>query len=459
MSGYKTTYTSRYGGVGGHEFTDTYSDLGGRGKITQIFVRSGSKVDKLTTVFADGGSVQEVIEFDDDEYVTKVTLRCGEKLDQITFYTNKNNQFGPYGGSGGHAETVTFPTGKYLQYFEGRCGEMVDAICFAIGDMLPKKDAKIRKFGSKGSSEGDTWDDFASLNHVLHSIKKISVDYDEEKGITQIAVTYTADSEDVTLLHGAGSKPTGIEFDLNSGEYVSAVEVRTSSQVNGIQFTLNSGRRSMWYGNKAGDSSTFTTDKDGQSCVCAFYGRAGDGLIYALGVFTVSKVAVKVVVKSVTFDDRSFISQVIGSGSLTSAQLTNNTDIDQVVSEAHSFNYTTSSTTTIQNSWSASVEITFETGVSFVKDNVKVGYTMGQTVTQATTVTTSVTDTYTFNVGVPAGASVYGECFANYYKSQIAWTGKGDIYYNIGDSDKDQDVSGVLDGVDIADVKATYQQM
>lgn len=462
MPSYKTKYSSRFGGDGGHEFTDTDPDLGGRGKISQIFIRSGSKVDKITTVFAngtsisnggDGGSVQPEINLADDEYVTSVQLRCGEKLDQITFITNKDH-YGPFGGSGGHTETFTFPEGSYLQYFAGRCGESIDAISFAYGDMLPKKDVKIIKLGSKGSANGDNWDDLASLKYILHAIQKISIQ-DNGSHVSQIAVTYTTGSATVPLSHGGGSSKRP-DFVLNSSEYVTQVDFYTSGQVNGLQFTLNSGRKSIWYGNRSGDTHSIKAPSG--SCIAAFYGRTDDRL-HALGVFTANRVPVKVVVSKVDFESSSFETNADRSGSLTTAQLTNNTDIDQVVSESHSFTYETSSTTTLENSWSSTVQISFEAGTQIEKESVSLSFTAGQTFTNGTTVTTTVTDTYTFNVSVPARATVYGECFASYYKSRVRWTGKADVYYNFGEPDLNQDISGYLDDVDVADVKASYHQL
>lgn len=56
-----------------------------------------------------GGSEQNIWEVPKDEYITQVEYRSGDRIDSITFITNKGNKSPKYGGNGGSYNLITFP--------------------------------------------------------------------------------------------------------------------------------------------------------------------------------------------------------------------------------------------------------------------------------------------------------------------------------------------------------------
>lgn len=60
------------------------------------------------------------------EFINRVDVRSGQFVDQLTFYTNKGNVYGPYGGDGGTLSVIQ--SSKAIKGFFGRCAALVDAI-------------------------------------------------------------------------------------------------------------------------------------------------------------------------------------------------------------------------------------------------------------------------------------------------------------------------------------------
>ena len=131
------TPSQQYGGTGGSAFSD---DLTQTSQITQISIWSGSEVDAIQTTWSkqggstftgvkhggNGGSLS-TITLASGEYITRVDGRSGARTDQLTFFTNKGNKYGPYGGNGGSAFSLTnLNVGGFL----GRSGSRLDA--FAV---------------------------------------------------------------------------------------------------------------------------------------------------------------------------------------------------------------------------------------------------------------------------------------------------------------------------------------
>ena len=129
------TKTTQYGGSGGNAFSD---DLTMSVKITKISIRHGTYVDAIQTTWqrtsgeeytgtrhGGGGGTETIINLKSDEYINRIEGRSGRYIDQLTFYTNKGNKFGPYGGSGGSEFSMT---DLCVGGFFGSSGTYLDAI-------------------------------------------------------------------------------------------------------------------------------------------------------------------------------------------------------------------------------------------------------------------------------------------------------------------------------------------
>ena len=137
--------TKIYGGKGGSEGSFTLPNPNSR--ITRVNIRHGSLIDALEITYAQriynrrispvsirtvrfggkGGKLSSFV-LQGGEYITRIKGRSDRYVNQLTFYTNKNRKFGPYGGNGGKAFEVKTPGG--LKGIKVRFGSLIDAIGF-----------------------------------------------------------------------------------------------------------------------------------------------------------------------------------------------------------------------------------------------------------------------------------------------------------------------------------------
>jgi hypothetical protein len=128
-----------FGGNGGDAFDDSH-DLAAWGPIRHIAVRSGSEVDSIGVSWANGnfsdhggtGGNVSFIDLETDESILRVDGRSGDRLDQITFHSNKRT-YGPFGGGGGNPFSVDF-RGMSLVYLFGRSGAGMDQVGFGFAN-------------------------------------------------------------------------------------------------------------------------------------------------------------------------------------------------------------------------------------------------------------------------------------------------------------------------------------
>ena len=127
-----------YGGSGGKAFDDLERHptiVGIRG----LTVRSGNSIDSIQAMYQlkDGSTVvgrrhgglggsEKRFMLDEGELLIRMEGKTsGTLIDQLTFYSNRGKQYGPYG----LASTTPFKTeGTELISFFGRSGKLVDAI-------------------------------------------------------------------------------------------------------------------------------------------------------------------------------------------------------------------------------------------------------------------------------------------------------------------------------------------
>lgn len=455
-----TTNTGFFGGTGGSEFTDTH-DVNSWGRITQIIVRHGSEVDAIATTYANGqylshggsGGSETVITLGDNEFITKVSLRSGARLDQITFYTNSGVTYGPYGGSGGSPSEVSFSDGV-LQYFIGRSGSRIDAIGFAYGSKPPITPASVTRISAVGGDGGSAFDDLASSGYLVGKIKSITVRSGSR--VDKIETTYAGmQGGSVTYSHGGSGGSANPPFILNDDEYITKITGRSGSRLDQVKFTLNSGRESIAYGGDGG--SPFTIKVDG-SVLKAFYGRSGSE-VDELGFYFAEAIPDRIEIQTLTFDTPNFIISNSNPVALATVKLTNNQSQPQTISTTQAITYTNTDTTTIAITNEASVS--FKTGSNFIvaKGELTVGYKLGVTYTTQSTESTQMSNSFTFSATVPGNSTIVASCVASQGVFNVPWTATALVYYqNQSQPEKITNLTGTLSGVQVSNLVAVYDK-
>ena len=95
---YQDLVTKVFGGNGGNSFTE-------RG-VKKIAIRSGSAIDAIIIngeqFGGNGGKLSETITLAPDEYISRMEIRHGSRIDALEITTNRGQQIGG-GGNGGLA--------------------------------------------------------------------------------------------------------------------------------------------------------------------------------------------------------------------------------------------------------------------------------------------------------------------------------------------------------------------
>lgn len=139
-----TTKSRSYGGGGGGPFE--WSKIHPTLTARRIHIRSGSEIDNLQIQLSDGvtnllspqfggqgGGDKGIWDVPKDEYITQVEYRAGDRIDSLTFITNKGNKSPRYGGNGGGYFLETFPEGYRMIGLYGRDGGRLDNVGFILG--------------------------------------------------------------------------------------------------------------------------------------------------------------------------------------------------------------------------------------------------------------------------------------------------------------------------------------
>ena len=128
--------TAQFGGSEGSAFDDNSDNIAG---IIGLKVRSGNQIDSIQVTYRlkDGSAYEASKHGGNGGSLSSFTLADGEKLirmegmtndvliDMLTFYSNYNNVYGPYGRTGRASFSVE---GLEIIAFFGRAGNLLDAI-------------------------------------------------------------------------------------------------------------------------------------------------------------------------------------------------------------------------------------------------------------------------------------------------------------------------------------------
>lgn len=128
--------STSFGGTGGTFFDDYNDNIAG---IIGMSIRAGDQIDSIQVTYRlkDGNIYEAPMHGGTGGSESSFTLSAGEKLvrmvgmtngiliDQLTFYSNNNNVYGPYGVTGQIPFSVE---GTEIVAFFGRVGNLLDAI-------------------------------------------------------------------------------------------------------------------------------------------------------------------------------------------------------------------------------------------------------------------------------------------------------------------------------------------
>jgi hypothetical protein len=120
---------------------DTFSEGGAGKSLLRIHIAFGTHVDSIQFEWLDNGKILRSIRRGGEggdhrhsfalapgEKIIRVEGKSGQCVDQLTFTTNKGNQYGPFGGHGGNSFVLDVPGG--VNGFFGHSSHLLDAIGF-----------------------------------------------------------------------------------------------------------------------------------------------------------------------------------------------------------------------------------------------------------------------------------------------------------------------------------------
>lgn len=444
-----------FGGYGGRGF-DIQSDVLEWGRIRQINITHGNLVDSITMVYANGKSIacgtdngarNALITLEPDEFITKISGRSGQVVDQIKFTTSKNKEYGPYGGGGGKTFECNF-SGKALLFIFGRAGVNIDQIGFGYGELPAMVPSSILRSTGYGGNGGAAFDDLV-VQSLLGKIKSIKVR--SGSAVDNIEITYDGG---VKSAHGGGG---GIEqtFNLGEDEWVTEIKGRSGSVLDQIQFVTNK-RSSPTYGGGGGVPFSLKMDK---RIVKGFFGRAGS-TIDQIGVYFEEGKPLKVTILDIEYGDNQLAMMDKPPEAVQSVFLSNDTSTEQEVEQSLEISVTDTETVSISETYgtSVSVEVGVESDFVVAKATAKVttGFTFQHQFTTETAKSNTRTETFTFRAKVPANSKIKATCVAKMAKFDIPWTATARVDYQ-GRPSETKKLHGTLKGVKNTSLEAMYQ--
>lgn len=128
------------GGGGGGSWRD--DPTCGKQYVNGFRVRTGRDMDMVQFRYAKrgwapaqgnqgGGTLVADVTLAEGEYIVRVDYRSGDRVDQLSFRTNRGKTYGPYGGDGGSPGTYTVTPGEKLGCMAGRSGKSTDQLIFS----------------------------------------------------------------------------------------------------------------------------------------------------------------------------------------------------------------------------------------------------------------------------------------------------------------------------------------
>ncbi len=141
-----TAKTPLYGNTGGHPFDEFVNST--TMELRRVHVRSGAELDNIQLFLSDGvaqqftsavgglGGGAAVWSVPDGEFVNQLEYRSGDRIDSITFITNKGNKSPKFGGDGGSYHLVNILPDYRIVGFYGIEGSKVYKLGFTIAKTI-----------------------------------------------------------------------------------------------------------------------------------------------------------------------------------------------------------------------------------------------------------------------------------------------------------------------------------
>ncbi len=137
-----TNKTQQFGNTNGQVYDEWVNST--TMELRRVHVRSGAELDNLQLYLSDGvteqftsavgglGGGEHIWEVPNDEYVNQIEFRSGDRIDSLTFITNKGNKSPTFGGTGGSYHLVTIPQDYRIVGFFGTQGSRVYKLGFTL---------------------------------------------------------------------------------------------------------------------------------------------------------------------------------------------------------------------------------------------------------------------------------------------------------------------------------------
>lgn len=452
--------TDAYGGQGGMSFDGSSHDIdiSDRGKICQIIIRHGNTIDSIRAVYVNGdnfkyggnGGGKTIINLDLDESISRVTGRSGNMLDQIKFFTSKGKEYGPFGGNGGKPFEANF-NGKSLLYFFGRAGTRIDQIGFGYGDSPPPLPSNITRSITHGGKGGGAFDDFMENKGLPGKISSIQVRHGSR--VDAIRIRY--DNSSGYHHHGGSGGKLSEEFSIRDDEWITEIRGRSGNRVDQIQFILSSRRFSPIYGGNGGAPFSLKMDKN---VVRSLYGRAGNGLDQIGAYFEDAKIREFEIIKLHYEVDQIKLTE-LEPRSMTTIMLENDTDIVQQTTRTRSVKTSKTLTTSVSQTWGASIKFTIQKDVLIKKKGVEIGFTANRQYKTDSSDTVSEEDGFKFSANVPPKSIIKAVCIEKRGSFEVPWTATAEVLYQGSSKPVTRTLNGKFQGVQTLSLEAKYESI
>ncbi len=93
---------------------------------------SDGVTEQFTSAVGGLGGGEHIWDVPNDEYINQIEFRSGDRIDSLTFITNKGNKSPTFGGTGGSYHLVTIPQDYRIVGFYGAQGSRVYKLGFTL---------------------------------------------------------------------------------------------------------------------------------------------------------------------------------------------------------------------------------------------------------------------------------------------------------------------------------------
>lgn len=198
----------------------------------------------------------DVVQLEDNEFLTEIYGRHGDIFDQIGFKTTNGNS-SQFGGNGGNPFSVKAPHGRHFATMKGGLGGHIHNVEFVTEPIYTPKNKYQDDEHRRGKSHGDTkkFDDNDILKNYppSHKIYKLRVFHDNNN-VFGFQADYFVFGPNVVVQgerHVGNAWSNGSEdvIELGADEYITEIHGRHGDILDNFGFKTNHGRNFDFGGN------------------------------------------------------------------------------------------------------------------------------------------------------------------------------------------------------------------